>query len=183
MKSADLLFCDPPWNQGNLNSFYTKAGRDDYSEFELFFKRLFKIITEIKPKTCYIEIGKDYLAEFIIEMKQIFKSVTFYNSSYYHKADNHCYIIRGGHKYKKLPLDGMDEEDIINWVCQNEEYSCIADPCMGCGLVACGAFMTGHQFVGTELNPKRLSVTLENLYKLDANYKIGAESNEQQRTR
>jgi len=30
MLRADCLFMDPPWNLGNLNSFYTKAGRDDY---------------------------------------------------------------------------------------------------------------------------------------------------------
>lgn len=172
MKSSDLLFCDPPWNQGNLNSFYTKAGRDDYSEFELFYKRLFLCVSAIRPKTCYIEVGKDYLAEFIMEMKQIFKSVTFYNSNYYHKPENHCYIIRGSRKHQKLPLDGMDEEDIISWVCKNEQYDCIADPCMGRGLVACAAFKSGHRFAGTELNPKRLSVALERLTSMGAKYEI-----------
>lgn len=173
MKQADLFFCDPPWNIGNLNSFYTKAGRNDYpSGFELFYKRLFECVAEINPKTCYVEIGKEYIAEFIIEMKQIFKSVTFYNSMYYHKSDNHCYIIRGSKKHQKFPLDGIDEEDIIKWVCQNEQYKCIADPCMGRGLVACGAFNTCHKFVGTELNPKRLSVAIERLAKLGTKYTI-----------
>jgi DNA modification methylase len=172
IKQADLLFCDPPWNQGNLNSFYTKASRNDYSEFKLFYKRLFECIAEISPKTCYIEIGKEYLAEFIIEMKQIFKSVTFYNSMYYHKPENHCYIVRGSKKHQKLPLDGMDEENIIEWICENEQYSCIADPCMGRGLVAFGAFKASHKFVGTELNPKRLSAALERLAKLGAKYEI-----------
>ena len=27
MKSADLLFVDPPWNVGNLRCFYTKNGQ------------------------------------------------------------------------------------------------------------------------------------------------------------
>ena len=28
MLQADTLFIDPPWNQGNISSFYTKAGKD-----------------------------------------------------------------------------------------------------------------------------------------------------------
>lgn len=164
MKTADLIFVDPPWNLGNLNSFYTKADRDDHqSDFERFYNRVFACIAEISPQTCYIEVGKEYLAEFIIETKKLYKHVTFYNSSYYHKKDNFCYVIRGSNKRSKLPLDGMDEEDIIKWICANEQYSCIGDFCMGMGLVAINAFKNGKCFVGTELNHKRLSVCVERL--------------------
>jgi DNA modification methylase len=173
MRAADLIFCDPPWNLGNLNSFYTKAERTDYQQdFEAFYARLFECIAKINPAVCYVEVGKQYLAEFIMQMKSIFKSVTFYNSMYYHKSDNHCYVIRGSRKYKRLPLDGMDEEDIIQWICHNEDYNCIGDLCMGRGLVACNAFESGHKFVGTELNPKRLSVALERLSKGGTKYVI-----------
>ena len=169
MKEADLIFVDPPWNLGNLNTFYTKADRNDYqNSFEKFYKRLFECIAKIKPKTCYVEIGKQYLAEFIIEMKKLFKHVTFYNSSYYHNKNNICYVIRGGHKRKKLPLDHMDEEDIIEWVCANEEYECIGDLCMGQGLVGVNAYKNGKRFVGIDLNHKRLSVLIERIKKLES---------------
>ena len=37
MRQADLIFVDPPWNLGNLNTFYTKAERNDYqSDFDRF---------------------------------------------------------------------------------------------------------------------------------------------------
>ena len=173
MFSADLIFVDPPWNLGNLNTFYTKAGRTDYqSNFEMFFKRLFECIREISPKTCYIEIGKEYLSEFIQEMKQTYKFVTFYNSSYYHRKENICYIVRGGSKRVKLPLDYIDEEDIIAWICENDSYSCIGDLCMGQGLVGINAHKNEKKFVGTELNHKRLAVLLEKLFKTDINYKL-----------
>lgn len=177
MYEADLIFVDPPWNVGNLNSFYTKAGRNDYhKEFEPFYRRLFECIWSIQPKTCYIEIGKEYLAEFIIEMKKQFRHVTFYNSTYYHRPENLCYIIRGSDKRKKLPLDGMDEEDAIAWICANEDYTCIGDLCMGRGLVAIHAHKNGKKFVGTELNHKRLSVVLEKIggYKI-VNVETGTE--------
>lgn len=171
MYQADLLFVDPPWNLGNLNSFYTKAGRTDYQDsFERFYRRLFECIGEIKPRVFYVEIGKEYLAEFIFEMKRLFRQVTFYNSSYYHRPENICYIVRGSSKKKKLPLDYMDEEDIIAWICANEDYECIGDLCMGRGLVGIHAHANGKRFVGTELNHKRLSVLLETLSKRGMSY-------------
>lgn len=171
MRGADLMFVDPPWNLGNLNTFYTKAERIDYQDsFDTFYKRLFECISEIAPDTCYVEVGKEYLAEFILEMKQLYKAVTFYNSSYYHRKENMCYVLRGSKKRKKLPLDYMDEEDIIAWICKNEDYSCIGDLCIGRGLVGIHAHQAGKRFVGTELNKKRLSVLLERLHKSGCEY-------------
>jgi DNA modification methylase len=173
MKEADLIFVDPPWNLGNLNTFYTKAGRTDYQDsFVAFYKRLFDCIAEISPVICYVEVGKEYLSEFIQEMKSIYKHVTFYNSSYYHKKENICYVIRGSHKRKRLPLDYMDEEDIIAWICKNEDYQCIGDLCMGQGLAGFHAAKNGKRFVGTELNHKRLSVLLEKLANGGFNYTV-----------
>lgn len=171
MKEADLIFVDPPWNLGNLNSFYTKADRDDYKDsFIPFYKRLFECIAEINPRTCYVEIGKEHLADFIIEMRKLYKYVTFYNSTYYHNKDKLCYIVRGSNKFNKPKLDGMDEEDIIEWVCANEKYEVIGDLCIGRGLVAVGAYKNGKRFVGTELNHKRLSVLIERVVFLGATY-------------
>jgi len=173
MLAADLIFVDPPWNLGNLNSFYTKAGRSDYQDnFTVFCRRLFECIKEISPTTCYAEVGKEYLSEFIQEMKKLYRYVTFYNSTYYHKKNNICYVIRGSSKRRKLLLDYMDEEDIIAWVCENERYTCIGDLCMGRGLVGLNAYKNGKKFVGTELNPKRLSVLLEKLAKKGCEYKL-----------
>ena len=165
MKDADLIFVDPPWNSVNLNTFYTKADRTDYPDsFERFYKRLFGCIREIAPHTCYVEVGKQYLAEFILEMKGTFKHVTFYNSMYYRRRENINYVICGSRKrIGKKPLDYMDEEDIIKWVCENETYDCIGDLCMGRGLVGWYAYRVGKRFAGTELNGKRLSVLVKRI--------------------
>jgi len=164
MRQADLVFVDPPWNLGNLNSFYTKAQRADYqTSFEGFYKRLFECIKEVDPSICYVEVGKAYLADFILETRKLYKYVTFYNSTYYHRKENMCYIVRGSTKRKKLPLDYLDEESIIEWVCANEEFDCIGDLCMGRGLVGLNAHKNGKRFVGTELNHKRLAVLVEAL--------------------
>lgn len=111
MLRADCLFVDPPWTQGNMTSFYTKAGlprpQEDYAAF---YSRLFECVEEIMPKVCYLEIGKDYLADFIFKMRALYRNVTFYNSSYYHNTKNHCYVVRGSDHTGKPKLDGMDEE-------------------------------------------------------------------------
>lgn len=173
MRQADLIFVDSPWNKGNLRFFYTKANVEPpETDYNAFYKRLFESIKEINPKTAYCEIGKEYLADFIIELRKLYKYVTFYNSTYYHKKTNLCYVVRGSGKKKKLPLDGMDEEDIIQWICANEYYTCIADFCMGRGLVAVNAAKNGKRFVGTEMNHKRLSVAIERLCAIGRNYKI-----------
>lgn len=176
LEKADLLFIDPPWNLGNINTFYTKADmKERVDSFENFYERLFECIGLIDPKTCYVEVGKEHLADFIIEMRRLFKYVTFYNSTYYHSKDKLCYVVRGSDKYKKPRLDGMDEENIIKWVCVNEDYECIGDLCMGRGLVGIHAHKNGKKFVGTELNKKRLAVLLEKIAKENGSYQIEQE--------
>ena len=166
MMSANVIFTDSPWNIGNMKSFYTKAEKrfPDVSFFDDFYHRLFECINSISPSTCYLEIGKEYLGEYMVEMKRIFPAVTVYNSTYYHRKDNLCYIVQGTRRRRNWHYDGMDEEDIINSVAENEDGT-IGDLCMGRGLVALAAARHGKKFVGTELNPKRLSVCLKRLDK------------------
>lgn len=185
MLNADLVFVDPPWNLGNLNTFYTKADMKERNDsFEKFYTRLFECIEQINVNICYIEVGKEYLSNFITEARNIYRYVTFYNSTYYHNKNNLCYVIRASNKYKKPKLDGMDEEDIIQWICKNEDYNCIGDLCMGRGLVGLNAYKNNKRFVGTELNHKRLSVLLEKIVRLGGKYsKIkGGMNNEETRS-
>ncbi|MGN0886673.1 MAG: hypothetical protein ACI4RT_06710, partial [Candidatus Spyradenecus sp.] len=126
---------------------------------------IFECVDEIKPSVMFLEIGKEWLGELLVECKKRYKCVTFYNSTYYHKQDCKCYIIQASNKRMKLPLDGMDEEDAIAWICANVEYKCIGDLCMGKGLVGYHAWKNGKRFVGTELNEKRLAVLLERIQK------------------
>lgn len=173
MREADLLVMDPPWNLGNLRSFYTKAGRVDHPDaFTPFLGALFDRVAEIRPTICYIEMGKEHLADVILAMRQHFRAVTFFNSTYYHRATNQCYWVRGGPKRVARPLDGMDEADVIQWVATHEEGTCVGDLCLGRGLVAQAAQKAGRRFVGTEINPNRLAVALERLggYQLEGSH-------------
>lgn len=165
MKEADTLFIDPPWNLGNIKSFYTKAEKPYGGMLFLeFISKLWERIDAINPETLFLEMGKQHLAHCLIEAERRFHSVTFYNSTYFKKAENKCYIIHATNdrKHKRYRiLEDQDEADIIAWICQNHGYECIGDLCMGRGLVGRHAVMAGRRFVGTELNPKRLAVLIE----------------------
>lgn len=182
MYDADLIFTDSPWNTGNLRSFYTKAAIPPKTDFPAFMARLFRCVGDISSKTCYLEIGKDFLADYVTRMRRIYPYVAMYNSSYYHRPDNFCYIVRGSKAAKKPRLDNMDEEDIIAWVCAHEDFTCVGDLCMGRGLVGAYANQNGKRFVGTELNHRRLSVLIERLANAGLQYQIVSEVSQVNRT-
>jgi hypothetical protein len=180
MREADTLFIDPPWNAGNVRSFYTKADIEAGPfDFLAFTETLWRRIDEINPKTLLIEMGKEHLWRYLEKAGSRFKYVTFYNSTYYNKRDNKCYVVHAtndGSARRHKELEDMDEEQIIKWVCANHRYDCIGDLCMGRGLVGRHAYMHGHRFVGTELNRKRLAVLVDFIRQAEARAAVAAAS-------
>lgn len=164
MLQADCIFSDPPCSKQNINSFYTKADRCDYQEsFEPFTVRFFECIDQIKPKNIFIEVFKSNKNRFISECEARYDHVEVYDSTYYHKSQNNCWIIHASDEVTSLPLNGMDEEEVIAWICGNFDYECIGDLCMGTGLVGWYAHLNGRRFVGTELNKKRLALLVDRI--------------------
>ena len=163
MKEADCVFCDPPCSRGNLSTFYTKAELENSHDYQSFQNKFFECTDEIKPKDLFIEVFKSNKESFIADCRKRYKYVDIYESTYYFKENNICWIIHA-HNYelkKLLPINNMDEEKIIEWITQNINYKCIGDFCMGRGLVGYYANKAGKSFVGTELNKKRLAILLD----------------------
>lgn len=165
MYRADTLFIDPPWNVGNVNTFYTKAEmaypQVDFIEFS---KTLIQRVADINPSTVFIEMGKEYLGWWLNALQSQYKYITFYNSIYYKKRENKCYVIHATNDYKNRrykDLEDLDEADIIEWIAANHQYEVIGDLCMGTGLVGRRAYDNGKSFVGTELNLKRLALLVD----------------------
>lgn len=167
MSKADCIFCDPPCSKANINSFYTKADRTDYQvDYTPFAIRFFECIDEIKPKTLFVELFKSNKAYFTAECKKRYKYTKIYETTYYHNKKNKCYIISCSNEpLRDYPFEGMDEEDVIAWICENVDFNCIGDLCMGRGLVGKHAFNNNKPFVGTELNKKRLAVLVDYITK------------------
>ena len=172
MFEADLIFVDPPWNLGNINSFYTKAKRLDYlNDFNDFTDVLFKRISEINPHTVYIEIGNQNVDKWYGRLD--YPYLQRWPVVYYKK--NPTWIIRGS-RIGIIDYDftDIDESRCIEIIVRIENYRVIGDLCMGMGLVGMSAYKANKDFVGTELNKRRLANLLQKLAKKGA--KIDAKS-------
>lgn len=163
MLQADALFCDPPCSNQNLSSFYTKAEKDKRTDdFADFRNRLFEVIEEINPKYLFLEVFKSNREAFFGYCKEHYKNVRIFDSMYYGNPRNVCYIIMASNEdLPNIDFAGLDEEYCIEKICKNVDFECIADPCMGKGLVGFYANKHKKKFVGTELNYKRLAVCVE----------------------
>lgn len=165
LKTADCLFIDPPWNLGNLKSFYTKAGRSDYqTDYLRFADRLFACIAEIAPRSCYLEIGSQQVNEFRMRLRDAgFRYVYSWPVTYYRKHP--CWLLKGATELHSGPaypdFEGIDEERCIEMIARDEPYGVLGDLCMGRGLVGYHAYRAGRAFVGSEMNPRRLAVLLD----------------------
>ena len=151
---AEVIYCDPPWNLGNLNSFYTKAECNGYKDhFFDFCQPFFKLINRISAPVCYLEIGKQNLSIFHDRLQIIYPIIQLWPITYYKK--NECFLLRGGHSFQHFHFDGLDDEETPYMALQNEVCNTVADLCTGQGLTAVAAYKLGKRFLGTELNPRR----------------------------
>ena len=178
MSFANLLFIDPPWNLGNLNTFYTKAGRSDYLQsFTDFADMLFRRIGEIRPRTVYIEIGKQNMIDFRHRLEKLYRDVQMWPVVYYRKHPT--WLLRGSRAGPIVhDFTGIDEAKCISIISRIETYDVFGDLCMGRGLVGMAAYQAGKPFVGTEFNKRRLACLLASLTKVGANVRKYGDINE-----
>jgi len=164
MKSADCLFIDPPCSEGNLKSFYTKNDLEKRASIEKFNNRLFELIDEINPKHLFIEVFKSNFDEIFSKLNERYGAdMSFFESYYYGKSSNKCWIFYAFLEDIKFEIPILDEEKVIEFICKNLDFNCIGDLCMGKGLVGFYANKYNKKFVGTELNKKRLACLIEHI--------------------
>jgi hypothetical protein len=96
----------PPWNTGNLNSFYTKANIDEKHSFNIFFIKLLSRIKQINPKVCYLEMGRQNIDYASAELSKIFPYIQKWGITYYKK--NPMYLLRGGYTHQLFNFNGFD---------------------------------------------------------------------------
>ena len=164
MTAADCLFTDPPCSKGNLQSFYTKAEIQLQKSYIEFNDALFKTIDKIKPNHLFIEVfksNKDVVEKLVSDR---YSKVSVTQSYYYHDKAKVCWIVQGTNS-NPIDMPYLDEQYMIEYICRELDFVCIADPCMGRGLVGFYANKYNKKFVGTELNEKRLAVLIERINK------------------
>lgn len=163
MRRADTIFTDPPCSPGNLKTFYTKADKELQVAFNAFEDALFACLATISPQHLFFEVFKANKDRVHERIKALFPFTRVYDSCYYNRPANRCWIIQASKSSlpAPYPINGMDESAAVAWLARNHAYSVFGDPCMGQGVVGREAFLAGKPFVGTELNKKRLAVLVE----------------------
>lgn len=168
-RHVDLLYCDPPWSQGNANSFITKAGMDSYiSGFDTFLDALFGQIRDLRPGTCYLEMGSLHLTDVKSRMGALYPFIQSWPITYYRK--NPCHLIRGGPDFSQEDFSGLDDEQTPATAIKAEHPSTVADLCTGRGLTLLAAHANGARFFGIELNKRRLAVAIDRAAKQGIRY-------------
>jgi predicted RNA methylase len=164
IKEFDMSYIDPPWNTGNINSFYTKAGLEERKQFNSFIIKLIDLIKVCSPEVNYMEMGKQNKDFVINEIENAGGKVTNeWKITYYKKFP--CFLIR--YTFSDLPgidlnLTGIDDDDTPMIVMQAEKnISNVIDLCTGRGLTGRTAQKLGISFYGNELNKRRLACLID----------------------
>lgn len=166
--SADYLFVDPPWNLGNIKTFYMKAELSyGHGIFDEFIYRIFEVIRELhdhgRLRSAFIEIGKQKVDVFEGELAGIYSFTRRYESKYYNQYL--CYILQGwdaGH-YTDIPDDKRDELKLMDEIIRLNPGKKVLDFCGGQGGVSRTAYKYGNPFILTELNRNRLAVAIKDI--------------------
>ena len=161
------MYVDPPWNQGNMTTFYGKADLIRTRSFEDLCTHIWAL-AEACCDEAWIEMGNqhvDYLINEVIGERG--RGVQKYDVTYYRKHPS-CLVYAG--LTRVSPRDdtftGMDDEQTPYKALLQSKAGLVLDPCMGRGLTGVSAVKAGLPFAGMELNPVRFGITLERLVHL-----------------
>ena len=165
----DVIYVDPPWNTGNVRSFYTKAGLP-HPEWE--WTELYRVIIALAEGfgcALWVEGGVRQRDEFMAMLPG--PHTASWPITYYRKHP--AVLAYSGPIPPPVPdLSGSDDEHTPKIVLSayvkaaGGEVGLVLDPCAGRGLTSRAAEQNGWRSVSNELNPTRVSVALARMEKM-----------------
>ena len=159
-QGPDYVYVDPPWNQSNIGSFYTKAGKQKQGpKFHGFINRLIQFLKCVKYD-CFVEMGSQNIDEFTALSESAgFTIANIWETTYYRtRPARLVQMSLSQPTVEGLELTGMWDKYIPWQVCEKlPANSLVMDVCTGKGLTALASVSAGHRFAGLELNPRRLA--------------------------
>jgi hypothetical protein len=165
--TPDLTYVDPPWNKGNLKSFFTKAGfKGAEVDFHKFIRRLIAIVKRTHGPV-YIEMGKQNIYTLAVVIKESGGEVlNIWDVTYYRKHPSKLVrAIWGDFPYNKdIDFSDLDDDDTPYEAIEKEPLkpgAIVFDACTGRGLTCRAAYSNKKKFMGIELHPRRLAVAID----------------------
>lgn len=161
-----LLYSDPPWNQGNLNSFRTKARlpKASHTILELFVR--IRMIADEYRLPLYVEGSKIEMKEGAAIVDAIHRGQgtksAYWPITYYHRSP--CGLYYSG--YSPTPVEsstvsGKDDDDTPGIVMRaHGSTGVVVDPCSGLGQTPLEAARNGWSSITNEMHPNRMSAAM-----------------------
>lgn len=161
----DLMFTDPPWNDGNAKAFRTKSGVDGESGKRVDVASLISLVLGIAAERrilAYCEGGvkEQEMNKRIIE--RLGGKVAKVYSITYMSAKRPCLLYAAD--FREIPKDdyvdginGRDEAYVEDAVVSHHMPKLIIDPCGGRGGTAHCAARHGVRSLTSELSPYRMA--------------------------
>jgi hypothetical protein len=158
LNAVTLIYADPPWNTGNVNSFRTKAGlgRAEHSWLDIYHR-----ILGLKPGIpAYLEGGVHQAPALVKALPgPVVKS---WHVTYYRTKPSMLHYT--GPEPPRVPdLTGFDDMLLPAAVLNSYRPGLVLDPCAGRGLTSRAAHEGGWRSVNSELHPNRLSAAMHQL--------------------
>ena len=171
-RKAAILYSDPPWGEGNVKYWATKATKDtgktvEPITYEALCKAIFNLIAGYVTDHVFIETGFRFEQDMVQRMERVgLKRITRCQLVYAGKHGN--VLLHGSFTGQGIDLGYLEgrtgaavAELAIKPVARAGEI--VFDPCCGMGYTARAALLNGMQFRGNELNPVRLEKTIKRL--------------------
>ena len=164
-----MVYMDPPWDPANITLFRSKAGKERGVALEDFLKRLVTSLS-VCEGDIYLEMGARWLQRLKDTLSSSGATVSDEWQIFYY-GTKPCHLVRASYR-EPVAISGspkgMDDEDTPTWAIEasSKPGDIIVDLCCGQGGTPTAAAATGRVFLGMELNPRRLAVTLDKLQKM-----------------
>lgn len=154
---VDLVYTDPPWQQGNVNAFRTKAGLPHADHHWLDLYR--RVVELAAGAPLWLEGGRKQAAQ----VRTVLPGpiIATFDITYYRKHP--CVLHYSGPVPPPCDPTGLDDEHTPGFVLSSYPAGVVADLCAGRGLTSRCAHRRGWRSINVELNPKRTSAALSRL--------------------
>jgi hypothetical protein len=156
-----LLYTDPPWGQGLLNGFRTKAGlgRADHEWIDLYLAAA--ALAGGVPT--WMESGRresDRIWNEVLTGEHVAR----YEITYYRRSP--AVLHYSGSVPSPCDPTGLDDEETPGLVMRSYPTGLVVDPMAGRGTTAQRAEELGWRSLNNELNPHRLSAALARVARM-----------------
>lgn len=172
--APDVVYVDPPWNQGKVSAFRKLADYSSQPSFASFVRDLFKLMVASGSPGFWVEMG---------DQNQQFVSQWAENAGLHHAGawkvkygKNFSWInwIDRGKPNGPAPVEDLGAVGLALPVWAIEKSTqpggYVFDPCLGLGATALACAIAGRVCIGLELGPTRLTEAAARLSK-----KLGVE--------